>query len=304
MRRSGYRIASVGRRGVTIMNEEGGELHAVVAGKVYRNITPVAGDMVEVEENGGSPVVVKVLPRRNELKRTSPRGRVLQVIAANVDRVLAICSLRNPPFSHDFLGRALVGAEWMGLASTVVLNKADLCTEPDEREDVSEIRAVYENAGYPVFIVSCVTGAGTGELLEHIAGKTVVMTGQSGAGKTSLAGRFVPSLDLRIGDVSPKTRTGRHTTVSARMIRLPENTYLIDTPGLRIFAIDHVPADGIPRCFPEFGKYSENCRFRNCMHLHEPGCAVKEAVKQEKIPITRYKVYTRLVRETREKGRF
>lgn len=243
------------------------------------------------------PVVESILPRSSLLKRTAPLGHAEQIIASNIDSVLAVCSLREPDFSHGFLSRALAASEWMGLTASVVLNKVDLCTDPGDGEFLNEIISVYSSAGYRVFRTSTLTGEGTFELLEGIRGLTVVMTGPSGAGKTSLVKGFDPSLELRVGQVNPHTLKGRHTTVTARMIPLPGGTFLIDTPGLRMFSIEHIPREDLQRCFPEFRELLGLCRFRDCLHMSEPGCAVKDAVGTGAITELRYDIYRGFMEE-------
>ena len=265
---------------------------------MYHETQPVAGDRAIAVREGDAMVIQGILPRENVLQRTAPLGRTTQTIASNVDIVLAVCSFRRPDFSHGFLSRALVASEWRKLSASVVLNKIDLCRGENDESLLSEIQSVYGNAGYPVFPVSCRTGAGTASLLEHIRGDTVVMTGPSGAGKTSLAKRYIPSLDVRIGSVNPKTSKGRHTTVAARMIPLEGDTFLIDTPGLKMFSIEHVPCREIQWCFPEFRQYLGTCRFSDCMHVSEPGCTVKDAVEKGIIPSVRYGLYVDFVNET------
>ncbi|MFO8184458.1 MAG: ribosome small subunit-dependent GTPase A [Candidatus Aegiribacteria sp.] len=278
---------------MTIIDREGRETAARVTGKVYRETPPVTGDRGLAVNAGDGPVVESILPRSGILQRTSPLGRTTQVIAANVDAVLVICSLKSPDFSHGFLTRALAAAEWHQLDAVVVLNKLDLSRTAEDERLVDSISSIYgkKGSGYSVFPVSCETGFGTDELLAHIRGSTVVMTGQSGAGKTSLARRFIPSLDMRIGAVNPKTTKGRHTTVAARLIPLDPETAIIDTPGLRMFSIEHIPREKLQLCFPEFEEYIGECRFRDCLHLTEPGCAVKSAVERGDTSLLRYDMY-------------
>lgn len=298
------RISSVGRRGITVIDENGQELSARVAGRVYKVTQPVTGDNAIAVKTGDIPVVEKILPRSGVLQRTASSGTSTQTIAANVDMVLVVTSIREPDFSHGFLSRALAAAEWKDLDAVIVLNKTDLCHEHDETL-IKEIRAVYgkEGAGYPVFPVSCKTGDGTNELLENIRGMTVVMAGPSGAGKTSLVKYYNPSIDLRIGELNLKTSKGKHTTVAARLIPLEKNTAVIDTAGLKMFSIDHIPRNDLQFCFPEFSGYAGECRFRNCLHLSEPGCAVKSAIQNGTISATRYSMYLSLMKETDPEAR-
>ena len=212
--------------------------------------------------------------------------------------VLIVTSIKHPEFSDGFVCRALAAASWKELTAVIVLNKMDLCDQQDE-ELKSRIQATYDReiTGYPLFPVSCITGRGTAELLKHIRGMTIVMTGPSGAGKTSLVKYYNPSLDLRIGSLNPKTSKGKHTTVASRLIPLKENTAVIDTPGLRMFSIDHIPKNDLQFCFPEFRNYLGDCRFRDCLHLSEPGCAVKSAVEKGSISKIRYGKYIDFMNE-------
>ncbi len=232
------------------------------------------------------------------MQRTASIGTAMQVIAANVDMVLVVTSIKQPAFNNGFLCRVLAAASWKELKATIVLNKMDLAGSQDEKLK-NRIMATYglEGAGYPLFPVSCVTGFGADELLEHIKGLTVVMTGPSGAGKTSLVKYYNPSLDIRIGGLNPKTSKGKHTTVAARLIPLKNNIAIIDTPGLRMFAIDHIPRNELQFCFPEFRNYLDECRFRDCLHLSEPGCAVKSAVEKDAVSEIRYGEYVDFMNE-------
>jgi len=268
-------------------------MQARVAGRVYHEIQPVVGDRAVASFLEELPLIETILPRRSVLQRTAPLGRSTQIIAANVDTVLVISSLHSPDFSHGFTCRALAAASWRKLGALLVVNKTDLCRSEDDELLLKEISEVYgpNGAGYVVHEVSCRTGEGTGELLNSITGSTVVMSGPSGAGKTSLAKEYVPSLEVRIGAVNPKTEKGRHTTVAARLIPLDGETALIDTPGLRMFSIEHIPTEELQFCFPEFARYIGQCRFRDCLHMTEPGCAVKRAAGLGEVPAVRYDVY-------------
>jgi ribosome biogenesis GTPase len=271
---------------------------ARVTGRVYHEIKPVTGDYAVAAATSDLPLVERILPRSSVLQRTASSGRSTQIIAANVDMVLIVASIKHPGFSDGFVCRALAGASWKDLKAIIVLNKMDLCSAQDEELE-NRIQATYdqERTGYPLFPVSCITGRGTDELLEYIRGMTVVMTGPSGAGKTSLVKYYNPSLDVRIGSLNPKTSKGKHTTVASRLIPLEKNTAVIDTPGLRMFSIDHIPRNDLQFCFPEFSNYLDECKFRDCLHLSEPGCAVKSAVENGSISKIRYRKYTDFMNE-------
>lgn len=296
-----YRVSSVGRRGVLLLDGAGCECSALLAGGLYRDgAGPVPGDRVLVADRGGRLMVEDILPRKGVLQRTSPTGQS-QIIAANVDRVLAVVALVEPELRPGFLDRILAAAEWRSLESSIVVNKIDLASRREDRELLETVERDYGpgGAGYPVFPVSSRTGAGMDEFMAHIRGMTVVMAGPSGAGKTSLAMHFNPGLELRIGVVNLKTSKGRHTTVSARMVPLAGETSLIDTPGLRMFSIEHIPPEDLKRCFPEFRRVEGDCHFRDCMHVSEPGCAVTRACEEGTVPASRLAAYRAFVEETK-----
>ena len=282
-----------------IIDEQGNEISAITAGRVYHGMKPVPGDHAYAVSIDDKVLVEEILPRNGILQRPSPLGRSTQIIAANVDRVLVMISIKNPQFSAGFVNRALVSAEWRKLPATIVLNKMDLCRGDADRNLKEKILTVYGQggAGYPVFTVSCETGSGTDLLLQHIKGATVVMTGPSGSGKTSLAKHYNPGLDLKIGGLNPKTSKGKHTTVSTRLVLLNDKTTLIDTPGLRMFSIETIPKDELQFCFPEFLPFIGKCRFRDCIHISEPGCAVKSASENGTIQMDRYNAYRKFIEE-------
>ncbi|MCK4807302.1 MAG: ribosome small subunit-dependent GTPase A [Candidatus Aegiribacteria sp.] len=258
----------------------------------------MTGDYALAVTTGAIPLVERILPRSGVLQRTSSNGVSTQIIAANVNMVLVVTSIKWPAFSDGFLCRALAASSWKELKATIVLNKMDLCRSQDE-ELKNRILVTYnlERTGYSLFPVSCITGHGMDELLEHIRGMTVVMTGPSGVGKTSLVKYYNPSLEVRIGSLNPKTSKGKHTTVATRLIPLERNTAVIDTPGLRMFSIDHIPRNDLQFCFPEFRHCLGECKFRDCLHLSEPGCAVKSALDNGSISDIRYGKYVDFMNE-------
>lgn len=293
------RIQSAGRRGVTLALPEGLTAKASVSGAVYRDTGgPVCGDIVEAVPGSPRWRVLSIRERTTVLTRTSPLGRP-QVLAANVDRVLVVASVCSPPLRKGFLDRVLASAEHSGLKCAVVLNKADLSRHP-EAVSIPEMERIYgQGAGYPVLSVSAVTGMGMDRLSGFIAGQTVVLTGPSGAGKTSIALRLNPSLDLAVGALNAKTSRGRHTTVTARLLHLFHDTWMMDTPGLRAFSVEHIPAGELWLCFPEF-RDREQCRYRDCIHETEPGCGVRAALASGSVEACRYESYIKLLGEIRE----
>lgn len=296
------RVQSAGRRGVVLALPDGSTVKASVSGSVYRDSPgPVCGDMVDAEPGTPRWRVTGIHPRKSALARTSPLGKP-QVLAANVDWVIVVSSLCSPRLRRGFLDRVLASAEHTGIPCALVLNKFDLRDSP-EAESVQAVKDVYHHrAGYPVMAVSARTGHGISLLEDFVKGSTVVFTGPSGAGKTSIALRLNPGLDLPVGALNEKTSKGRHTTVAARLLNLGGDTWLMDTPGLRAFSIEHIPAPDLWLCFPEM-RGVEGCRYRDCLHHTEPGCEVRELVESGKIDSRRYESYIKLLLEIREAGR-
>jgi ribosome biogenesis GTPase len=267
-----------------------------VSSNVFRTTgNPVCGDRVRLRKTGEAWYVDEILERTGTLERTSPLGKK-QLLAANIDLVLVVASIASPPLRRGFIDRALASAEYSRLQAALVLNKTDLAGREDAA-DTEELQKVYGTmAGYRVMETSTKTGIGIREFREAIHGKTVVLYGVSAAGKTSLIKAVNPELDLKVGAVNVKTTKGRHTTVSSRLIRLEEGTFLMDTPGLRAFSVDHIPTDQLRFCFREF-LHRPPCRFRDCLHETEPGCAIREAVESGVIDEERYLSYLKLLRE-------
>jgi ribosome biogenesis GTPase len=262
----------------------------------------VPGDRVLVSRvEGGASVIERVLERGTRLSRRMP-GTVSdfeQIIVANADRVIAVASFRTPRLNRRLLDRYLVIAEDAGLESVVVLNKIDL-------ESIDAVRAAaapYEAAGYRVLPTCAVTGQGVDALRDELGGHLSVLAGPSGAGKSSLLNAIEPGLGLKVRSVSRKTGKGKHTTSNVHIFPLDASTFVADTPGFRELGFWRIEPEELPALFPEFRGYAENCRYRSCRHVPEPGCAVKEAVESGAIDEGRYESYTRLLSEIEESAR-
>lgn len=257
------------------------------------------GDEVEVEQDlpSGAWAISAIHPRKSKLARREPgSGYGERVVAANVDQVIVVFAAAKPEPHTRMLDRFLVIAEANELVSRVVVNKVDLVPEADARQTFAD----YERAGYAVHYTSTKTRAGLDALHDSLAGLSSIFSGPSGVGKSSLLNAMFPGLNLRIGEISESVNKGRHTTVGAVMHPLPDGGYVVDSPGLREVGMWHLAAGELDRCFPEFRPHLGDCRFGDCSHLVEPGCAVRDAVEAGTISAARYDSYARLRAELEE----
>ena len=258
------------------------------------------GDCVEYDLNkDGSGVIKKIGNRKNHLSRKLPkvrgasyRGeRLEQVVAANIDKVIVVTSVTSPDFNNRVLDRFLVAVESSHLNVTIVLNKVDL----DQSNFAYEWKNLYEGIGYKFILTSAETNVGISNLKEEIKDAKNLFWGHSGVGKSSLLNKMYPELDLRTSEVSQFSSKGTHTTVTSVMIKVEENTFIIDTPGIREIDPYGIRKSDLGHYFIEFGKYINKCKFNTCTHHHEPGCAVIEAVENNLISPERYDSYLRIL---------
>jgi ribosome biogenesis GTPase / thiamine phosphate phosphatase len=285
-----------GTGGVWVVRTSDGEMHeSVLRGRLKQEDAlklAVGDEVVAAPTDGdGQWAIEEILPRRSALLRRAPGRRVGErVVAANIDQVMIVFAAAQPEPHRRMIDRFLVIAEGSQLAPRLVVNKVDL-VEPDEARD----RVVdYERAGYPIDFTSARTGVGLPALHEALAGRTTVVTGPSGVGKSSLLNALYPGLNLRVGAISQSVNKGRHTTVGALSHPLPDGGYVVDTPGLREVGLWGISLDTLDQCFPEFRPYIGHCRFADCVHLAEPGCAVRAAVAQGEVSGQRYESYVKL----------
>jgi ribosome biogenesis GTPase len=276
-----------------------GERTAVLRGKLKQGDDDrlVAGDVVDLVTHGDGPATVeRVHPRRSVLARrraTSGHGaRRAQPIAANVDQVVVVAAARDPEPSARMLDRFLVIAEANGLPSVLVVNKAEL-----DRPAVALLQQRYAHSGYQVLPTSVKAPEGLPALRDLLRGRESVFTGASGVGKSSLLNALEPGLKLRIGAISEKWRTGTHTTRAAELVPLALGGYVVDTPGMREVGAWGIAPDELGACFPEFRPFLDRCRFDNCRHLAEPGCAVREAARAGLVDPDRLVSYERIYEE-------
>ena len=256
------------------------------------------GDDVHLEPAAGGETwaIAEILPRRSKLARRAPGGGFGErIIAANVDQVVVVFATAKPEPHPRMLDRFLVIAEANGLAAQVIVNKVDLTSELSARKRF----VAYERAGYPVHFTSTKSGAGIDSVRAMLSGRRSVFTGPSGVGKSSLLNALFPGADLRVGAISESVNKGRHITVGALMLPLPdtEGGYVIDTPGLREIGLWELPARDLAQCFPELRALHGECRFADCRHIAEPDCAVRAAVDGGEVSAERYDSYLRLREE-------
>ena len=257
----------------------------------------VIGDRVRVEPSDDAWTIEEVEARTTELVRRGRGGRSAKVLVANLDRILVVVALRDPPATTQLVDRLLVLVEASGMHPALVLNKADL---EGAGEAARTLGPLYEAAGYDVVVVSAVSGEGLEGFRRLVCSGTSALVGPSGVGKSSLLNAVAPELDLRTGALSRKTGTGRHTTVGSRLLSLECGGTVADTPGFGDVGLWGVSPEELDSCFPDFAEPSERCRFRGCAHRDEPECGVRTAVDSGEIAASRYESYRTLRAEAEE----
>lgn len=271
--------------------------------KGFRCTNPVAvGDNVEIEvKEDGTAFIRSILPRRNYIiRRASNLSREFQILAANLDMAVLVVTLVNPETSTVFIDRFLATAEAYNVPVTIVFNKIDLLTEPEDRELLEAVIYLYRSIGYTVVPMSVMTGEGLALLRDELRGKTALFSGNSGVGKSSIINLLVPDARLKVGDISEVHHTGMHTTTFSEMLDIPGDNagHIIDTPGVKGFGTIDFEKSEIAHYFPEIFKVSKDCRYNNCTHTHEPGCAVLAAVEQSLISQSRYNSYLSIMEDS------
>lgn len=258
----------------------------------------VVGDAVEWEEEGETEGVIEaVLPRQNDFRRRATgREAQEQIVAANLDEVVAVVALADPPLHPAVIDRIALAAHVGGLPLTVVFNKTDL-VEPGFGEPHARL---YAGLGYRVFQTSAETGAGVEPFAATLCRRRTLFVGHSGVGKSTLLNRLAPDLGTRIGEISAATGRGRHTTTAALLVRLADGSEIVDTPGFRSFAPPAATEEEIIASFPEIAAVGASCRFRDCRHAVEPGCAVRVACERGEIDEARYRSFLKVYEGARE----
>lgn len=264
-----------------------------------RGQKPLVGDVVEmsvINEEKKIGNVDRILTRQNELIRPA---------VANVDQALVVFASKSPAPDRNLLDRFLVMMEYQDLPSIIVFNKIDLA----DPEKLSDLVKTYEKAGYPVLTASVKEKRGLSEIRKILEGKTTTVAGPSGVGKSSLINCLQSGVQMETGEISKKIARGKNTTRHAQIIPLhtseeEEETYIVDTPGFSSVLIPEMKKESLDDCFPEFHDYIPNCRFKECAHIHEPDCAVKEAVSTGAIAKSRYDNYLLLYEEIKNRRNY
>ncbi len=287
-----------------VLDDEGRQWECRLGGKIrldgLRSTNPVAvGDNVVFEqEPGKETAVIKSIEARNNLivRKSVNLSKASHIIAANVDLAIVVATIAQPRTSTGFIDRFLVTAEAYHIPTALIFNKCDLYSE-DQIGDMCVLMEYYQSIGYTSFGVSAKTGFQIDELRDLMRGKICLFSGHSGVGKSALVNALDPNLNVRIGEISDVHEKGKHTTTFAEMHHLDFGAWIVDTPGIKEFALYDLEKETLAQRFPEMRELMSECRFNNCTHMHEPGCAVKQALENGDIADWRYVNYLRMMND-------
>ena len=255
---------------------------------------PLVGDIVEIDildETEKKGNITEIIERKNELIRPA---------VANIDQALVVFAVTKPKPHFNLLDRFLIMMESKGIPVVLCFNKKDIATEPE----IQELKDIYEKCGYQIVFTSALEEENTEELKDLLHGKTTAIAGPSGVGKSSLINIFQPNANMETGSISEKIERGKHTTRHSELIWIEDNTYIMDTPGFSSLYTNEFEKEELKYYFTEFSEYEGRCRFLGCDHIHEPGCAVKQALDEGKIHPVRYANYLEMYNELKEKRRY
>lgn len=290
----------------TVKTDDGQLIESKIKGnfrlKGIRSTNPVAvGDYVEIITNQeGTAFISAIGDRRNYIIRKSPNlSKQSHILAANIDQALLVVTVNYPQTSTTFIDRFLASAEAYSVPVILVFNKHDLLSE-EELHYEKMMCTLYETVGYKCVEISAETGEGVEQLFPILKDKITLLSGNSGVGKSTLINRLIPHASQRTAEISDAHNTGMHTTTFSEMIELPEGGYLIDTPGIKGFGTFDIEKEELTSYFKEIFHFSKDCRFSNCTHTHEPGCAVIKAVEDHFIAASRYQSYLSMLEDKDE----
>ena len=290
----------------TVRTYDGRDVESKVKGnfrlKEIRSTNPVSvGDRVDIDiNNEGTAFITRIEDRKNYIiRRASNLSKQSHIIAANLDQAMLIVTVNYPITTTVFIDRFLATAEAYSVPVKLVFNKIDRY-KGEDKEYLDALINLYTTIGYPCSTLCAKTEEGLDALKAELKDKITLLSGHSGVGKSTIINKLVPGVNLRTGDISEYHNKGMHTTTFSEMIPLPEGGYLIDTPGIKGFGTIEMETAEISHYFPEIFKFSEDCRFNNCSHRHEPGCAVLQALEDHYISESRYKSYLSILEDKEE----
>lgn len=293
----------------TVLTDGGSTVDCKIKGnfrlKGIRSTNPVAvGDRVEIIRNQeGTAFITSICDRKNYIiRKSSNLSKQSHIIAANVDQAFLIVTVDYPQTSTTFIDRFLASAEAYNVPVTIIFNKVDLF-KGDEERYLDMMVNLYETVGYTCLKVSAETEEGLQQLLPLLEGKITLFSGNSGVGKSTLLNKIVPGAELRTAEISDAHNTGMHTTTFSEMLSLGDDGWVIDTPGIKGFGTFNMEPEEICGYFKEIFRFSKDCRFSNCTHTHEPGCAVRQAVEDHYIAQSRYASYLSML-DDKEEGKY
>jgi len=292
-----------------VLTDGGKTVNCRIKGKFrtldIKTTNPIAvGDRVtiEPEPDQETGLITALHPRKNYIIRKSVNlSKQAQIIAANLDQAFLIVTLASPRTSLGFIDRFLVTAEAYEIPAKLIFNKLDLFSE-EGIEILEEYQSIYENAGYPCYSVSAIKETNLDQIRDLLKDKVTLVSGHSGVGKSTLINALLPGKELKTGEISDWSDKGKHTTTFAEMFQLPFGGYLIDTPGIRELGVFDIEKQDLGRLFPEIRKLMGNCRFHNCRHINEPGCAVLEALDKGELESSRYDSYLSIYHDNETRG--
>lgn len=297
-----------------VVRAEDGSLHTCrIKGKMrlddIKSTNPVAvGDYVLFEDNANGNededgAITELLPRRNYVVRKSTNlSKQTHVLAANIDQALLVVTVNFPVTTPVFIDRFLASAEAFGVPVVIIFNKIDRYTAAN-LDELDRYKDIYRSMGYEVIDVCAKKEIGLDKVKEILKGKVSVIAGHSGVGKSTLINRIEPGLNLKTDEISETNNSGKHTTTHAEMHTFSFGGYIIDTPGVRGFGITNIEREEVAHYFRDIFKISEECQYNNCTHLHEPGCAVKQAVSDGRLAMSRYQSYVNIIESSTAKYR-
>ena len=285
-----------GISGFYYVHVAGSGIYECKAKGIFRNqkIKPLVGDNVTIavlDEEQMLGNIEEILPRENALLRPA---------VANIDQALVIFALENPTPNLTLLDRFLVMMEQQNVPTAICFNKRDLAGE----DYTDHLRSVYENCGYRVFTVSAAKEQGMQEVEAYLKGKTTVVAGPSGVGKSSITNRMQKEIQMETGEISKKIDRGKHTTRHAELLLIGPDTYIVDTPGFSSLSVFNMEKEELKDFYPEFAKYEDECRFRGCSHINEPDCGVKNALQNGNISPMRYENYVQIYGELKSQKKW